>query len=106
MHGTRLHFLSPGAASPLPRPSRRGASEPEGRPEGPAAVTDERSRMARRTPKTRLQSLVVGILAASAGAAFTASTAAALPKKFSPYHKLNIFTRVLSYVENNYIEDV
>ena len=30
----------------------------------------------------------------------------ALPKKYSPYHKLNIFTRVLSYVENNYVENV
>jgi carboxyl-terminal processing protease len=58
--------------------------------------------MARRT----LSNLIVGIVAATAGAAFTASTASALPKKFSPYHKLNIFTRVLSYVENNYIEDV
>jgi len=57
--------------------------------------------MARRS----LSNLIVGIVAATAGAAFTATTASALPKKFSPYHKLNIFTRVLSYVENNYIED-
>src|SRR5262245_65332038 len=56
--------------------------------------------------KHRLQNLVVGVLAAFAGAAFTAGAAAALPKRYSPYHKLNIFTRVLSYVENNYIEDV
>ena len=53
-----------------------------------------------------LSNLVVGIVACAAGAAITAGTAAALPKKFSPYHKLNVFTRVLSYVENNYIEDV
>jgi carboxyl-terminal processing protease len=26
--------------------------------------------------------------------------------KYSPYKKLNIFTRVLSYIENNYVEDV
>ena len=45
-------------------------------------------------------------LAISAGAAFASGAASALPKKYSPYHKLNIFTRVLSYVENNYIEDV
>ncbi len=32
--------------------------------------------------------------------------AEALPKKNSPYHKLAIFTRVLSYVENNYVEDI
>jgi carboxyl-terminal processing protease len=36
----------------------------------------------------------------------TAGAASALPKKLSPYHKLNIFTRVLAYVENNYVEDV
>src|SRR5947207_6641073 len=48
----------------------------------------------------------VAVLAAFCGAAFSAGAASALPKKFSPYHKLNIFTRVLSYVENNYIEDV
>ncbi|MEO6950330.1 MAG: S41 family peptidase [Polyangia bacterium] len=30
----------------------------------------------------------------------------ALTKKPSPYHKLNLFTRVLSYVENNYVENV
>ena len=56
--------------------------------------------------KHRLQNVVVGVVAAFAGAAFTAGAAAALPKKYSPYHKLNIFSRVLSYVENNYIEDV
>jgi carboxyl-terminal processing protease len=38
--------------------------------------------------------------------AMLAGGAAALPKKYSPYHKLNIFTRVLSYVENNYVENV
>src|SRR5204863_7756601 len=49
---------------------------------------------------------LIGIFAFTAGAAFTCGAASALPKKFSPYHKLNIFTRVLSYVENNYLEDV
>ena len=53
-----------------------------------------------------VSTLAACALACAAGMAFTASTAAALPKKFSPYHKLNVFTRVLSYVENNYIEDV
>ena len=32
--------------------------------------------------------------------------AAALPRKYSPYQKLNVFTRVLSYVESNYVEEV
>lgn len=32
--------------------------------------------------------------------------AAALPKKYSPYHKLDIITRVLTYIENNYVEEV
>jgi carboxyl-terminal processing protease len=26
--------------------------------------------------------------------------------RFNPYHKLNIFTKVLSYIENNYVEDI
>src|SRR5712671_317277 len=42
--------------------------------------------------------------------ALVATLSLALPsaasKKPSPYHKLNIFTRVLSYVENNYVENV
>jgi carboxyl-terminal processing protease len=35
-----------------------------------------------------------------------AFAAAAVPRKYSPYHKLDIFTRVLTYVENNYVEEV
>ena len=38
--------------------------------------------------------------------ALVATLSSALPKKPSPYHKLNLFTRVLSYVENNYVENV
>src|SRR5512138_3835439 len=26
--------------------------------------------------------------------------------RFDPYHKLAIFTKVLSYIENNYVEDI
>ncbi len=33
-------------------------------------------------------------------------SASAVPKDFSPYKKLNVFARVLSYVENNYVEHV
>jgi len=50
--------------------------------------------------------LVVSVLSTFLGVAVVGGAAAALPKKYSPYHKLNIFTRVLSYVENNYVEDV
>src|SRR5947209_11255989 len=50
--------------------------------------------------------VTVAVGAALASAALCSGGADALPKKFSPYHKLNIFTRVLSYVENNYVEDV
>jgi carboxyl-terminal processing protease len=51
--------------------------------------------------------VLVAALSTFAGIAVVAGGAAvALPKKFSPYHKLNIFTRVLSYVENNYVENV
>src|SRR5438105_12627074 len=47
--------------------------------------------------------MVVGAFAAGL---VVMGAATALPRSYSPYHKLNIFTRVLSYVENNYIEDV
>ncbi|MBW2731915.1 MAG: S41 family peptidase [Deltaproteobacteria bacterium] len=32
--------------------------------------------------------------------------AAAVPRRYSPYRKLNIFARVLTYVENSYVRDV
>src|SRR3954468_3757861 len=50
--------------------------------------------------------LVVSVLSTFIGVAVVGGAAVALPKKYSPYHKLNIFTRVLSYVENNYVENV
>src|SRR6185369_13744193 len=50
--------------------------------------------------------LLVATISALLGAAVVGGAALALPKKFSPYHKLNVFTRVLSYVENNYVENV
>jgi carboxyl-terminal processing protease len=43
---------------------------------------------------------------AVATALVLAGAAAALPRKYSPYHKLDVFTRVLTYVENNYVEEV
>ena len=55
---------------------------------------------------TRRGALAWTLIGAFAGLAIAGGGAAALPKKLSPYHKLNIFTRVLSYVENNYVEDV
>ena len=50
--------------------------------------------------------LIVSVMSTFLGVAVVGGAAVALPKKFSPYHKLNIFTRVLSYVENNYVENV
>ena len=47
-----------------------------------------------------LTALCLGAVAASYG------LARALPRKYSPYQKLNVFTRVLSYVESNYVEEV
>src|SRR5688572_4802918 len=60
-----------------------------------------------RTVRSRLRSLVVPCaLSAFAGMAVVGGLSLALSKKPSPYHKLNLFTRVLSYVENNYVENV
>jgi len=42
-------------------------------------------------------------------AAFVGGMVAARPLlagRFDPYHKLGIFTKVLSYIENNYVEDI
>lgn len=50
--------------------------------------------------------ILVTVLSTFAGMALVGGASVALPKKYSPYHKLNIFTRVLSYVENNYVENV
>src|SRR4051794_25713542 len=50
--------------------------------------------------------VVVTVLSTFLGMAVVGGASLALPKKYSPYHKLNIFTRVLSYVENNYVENV
>jgi carboxyl-terminal processing protease len=61
---------------------------------------------ARRKPRSTAFVIVVSTLSTFLGIAIVAGGATALPKKYSPYHKLNIFTRVLSYVENNYVENV
>jgi hypothetical protein len=44
--------------------------------------------------------------AAFAGGAAVAGVATAIQTKFSPYRKLDVFTRALSYIENNYVEEV
>jgi carboxyl-terminal processing protease len=56
--------------------------------------------------QARARSLILPcVLSAFAGMAVVGGVSLAL-KKPSPYHKLNLFTRVLSYVENNYVENV
>jgi carboxyl-terminal processing protease len=57
-------------------------------------------------PPWRMRTGIACLLTAVVTALVLAGAAAALPRKYSPYHKLDIFTRVLSYVENNYVEDV
>src|SRR6266550_3518292 len=59
-----------------------------------------------RRPRSTASVLLVSVLSTFMGVAVVGGAAVALPKKYSPYHKLNIFTRVLSYVENNYVENV
>ncbi len=44
------------------------------------------------------------VLAAFAGGMVVARPLSA--SRFDPYHKLTIFTKVLSYIENNYVEDI
>jgi len=52
----------------------------------------------------RLPVLSLLVLAAFAGGMVAARPLAA--GRFDPYHKLGIFTKVLSYIENNYVEDI
>jgi carboxyl-terminal processing protease len=61
--------------------------------------------MQRRSSRGRVVTFVAGALAMLA-ALVVLQSARALPRDFSPYKKLNIFARVLSYVENNYVEPV
>jgi carboxyl-terminal processing protease len=63
-------------------------------------------RSPRRPPRSTLFVLSTSALSTLAGLALAGGAAIALPKRHSPYHKLNIFTRVLSYVESNYVEAV
>ena len=52
------------------------------------------------------------VICFAAGAVFTLAAvlcmhaASAVPRGYSPYKKLNVFARVLTYVENNYVEYV
>ena len=58
----------------------------------------------RRFPGSGLLALLLLALAAFAGGMVAARPLSA--GRFDPYHKLAIFTKVLSYIENNYVEDI
>jgi carboxyl-terminal processing protease len=55
-------------------------------------------------PSLRLPVMILLVLAAFAGG--MAASRPLVAGRFDPYHKLNIFTKVLSYIENNYVEDI
>ncbi|MBN2575568.1 MAG: S41 family peptidase [Deltaproteobacteria bacterium] len=55
-------------------------------------------------PGLGLPALFLLALAATAGGMVAARPL--LAGRFDPYHKLAIFTKVLSYIENNYVEDI
>jgi carboxyl-terminal processing protease len=59
-----------------------------------------------RRAQRRPSLLVACSLTAVVTALVLVGVAAAVPRKYSPYHKLDVFTRVLTYVENNYVEEV
>jgi carboxyl-terminal processing protease len=59
-----------------------------------------------RGTRSNLFVVVVSALSAFFGIALVTGASFALPKKYSPYYKLDILTQVLSYVENNYVESV
>ena len=61
-----------------------------------------------KSPKHRIPLIALACACAFAGglAASHLAGAAGPSARYSPYKKLNVFTRVLSYIENNYVEDV
>ena len=59
-----------------------------------------------RMTKHRSGALVASGAAAALCVVLLVHAASAGPKKYSPYRKLNTFTRVLTYIENNYVEHV
>jgi carboxyl-terminal processing protease len=58
--------------------------------------------------KTNLRAIAIFIAGASFGVALALalSSANAKARRYSPYRKLNIFAKVLTYVENNYVDHV
>jgi carboxyl-terminal processing protease len=58
----------------------------------------------RRFPRLRVPALALLVLAAFAGGMAASRPLSA--GRFDPYHKLGVFTKVLSYIENNYVEDI
>jgi carboxyl-terminal processing protease len=58
----------------------------------------------KRLPPLRLSVLLALVLAAFAGGMVISRPLAA--GRFDPYHKLSVFTKVLAYIENNYVEDI
>jgi carboxyl-terminal processing protease len=58
----------------------------------------------RRFPRLRVPALALLVLAAFAGGMVLSRPLSA--GRFDPYHKLSVFTKVLSYIENNYVEDI
>src|SRR5437016_3244001 len=59
-----------------------------------------------RPPRSNAYVVSVAASATFLGIALLAGAATAVPKKHNPYHKLNVFSRVLSYIESSYIEEV
>ncbi len=57
-----------------------------------------------RLPRLRVPALLVLVLAAFAGGMVVSRPLAA--GRFDPYNKLSVFTKVLAYIENNYVEDI
>lgn len=58
---------------------------------------------------TRFRLSRVGLVAVLVVAAFAGGAVVARPSlagRFNPYQKLSVFSKVLSYIENNYVEDV
>ncbi len=60
--------------------------------------------MQRSLSRSRLWLVLAAVVAAFVGG--MVASRPGMAGRFDPYHKLGVFTKVLSYIENNYVEDV
>lgn len=75
-------------------------------PQGASGQDRAAERSAIRAPRSNASVVVASTAAAALCVSAFAGVSAAVPRKNSPYQKLALLTRVMSYVEQSYVEEV